>query len=177
LPQLRSKKMLYRTVLALYIAGANAFGGSTGASTPCPCVGTDDWMYQPTDPVRDPYYYPPRIGSYCREWDVEMPYCNVLGETPADWCSNPWCYVDADCALADVAAGSYFPPQAPYDSMTNYYSYSNCGAQDDYTGVGEGVALGTRRRRELATKTGATTAARKTGPTLFRRKLADKKAK
>merc|ERR1719163_280762 len=45
----------------------------------------------------------------------------------ADWCADPWCYIDlCSCDLSDPTNSNYFPAEL-------HYSYATCEAANRYT--------------------------------------------
>ncbi len=127
------------TVMALlHLPGALA-----GASPECPCV--NPWEDLPIDvggacaddPARsravlvegesvcvaDDYG-----ADECRAWDSDIPQCQR--NSPPEWCSNAWCYVNSSNCLRPNHEASSVPDVA----VT--YSYETCGNVDSYIDYG-----------------------------------------
>jgi hypothetical protein len=79
--------------------------------------------------------------------------CFDLTKTPpveletgqADWCTQPWCYVDpCACDQADITKSDYFP-------TTLHFSYATCGGKNTYSEFMNALdAVGTSSCTEVA---------------------------
>merc|ERR1712059_3953 len=118
----------FTTFTILCLAASVAGFGSVATDDACACTGNQG-------KTATQAYYSQDFGNECAAWDADMDYCQcdadglVDGQyCGADWCPLEWCYVDAACEGA--SKGSYLED---YDGPDLYYSYSACGASDEYT--------------------------------------------
>ena len=103
------------------ILSESGSGGAGGGG--CPCLSSSSTSLPNNNQVvlaGKTYDYPATYGlDTCKAHDEALaPYCS---ETPKpEWCSDSWCYVDADnCDDLVTTQSVYFPGLA--------YSYSTCG--------------------------------------------------
>ena len=103
------------------ILSESGSGGAGGGG--CPCLSSSSTSLPNNNQVvlaGKTYDYPATYGlDTCKAHDEALPpYCS---ETPKpEWCSDNWCYVDADnCDDLVTTQSVYFPGLA--------YSYSTCG--------------------------------------------------
>ena len=74
------------------------------------------------------HLYPYDYGAMCKA-HAEPGYSSCSGDNPADWCDDPWCYVDpCTCNGFALAASDYFEGSG----VSLFYSYAVCGSSDDY---------------------------------------------
>mmetsp|Transcript_57674 Transcript_57674/g.137197 ORF Transcript_57674/g.137197 Transcript_57674/m.137197 type:complete len:481 (-) Transcript_57674:115-1557(-) len=128
------------SIVASFLA-AEALEASV-ASPGCACISHGQLKWNGGSPELDANIsgtlvsYPTSYGNYCgKQPEPGAAECYDLTtgqELPAsqqaDWCNDPWCYVDpCTCPLGDLARSSYFP------GTELYYSYSNCGGVDTFS--------------------------------------------
>ena len=109
-------------LLATSFSDVRILSESDGAAG-CPCLSSSSTSLPNNNQVvlaGKTYDYPATYGlDTCKAHDEALaPYCS---ETPKpEWCSDSWCYVDADnCDDLVTTQSVYFPGLA--------YSYSTCG--------------------------------------------------
>jgi len=150
-----SSNNMMRTVVGLVsllaLANAEAHGGNV---TSCPCLGDKTKANLP-DPVDCDYtwaaegkcvetvnlkssftMYPANYGENCaKHKEPGQEDCFDLTKTPpvektegaADYCTQPWCYVDpCACDEVDITASGYFPQPL-------FFSYSTCGGKNTFS--------------------------------------------
>eukprot|EP00746_Dinoflagellata_sp_MGD_P147758 gnl/MRDRNA2_/MRDRNA2_80075_c0_seq1.p1 gnl/MRDRNA2_/MRDRNA2_80075_c0~~gnl/MRDRNA2_/MRDRNA2_80075_c0_seq1.p1 ORF type:complete len:1679 (+),score=385.09 gnl/MRDRNA2_/MRDRNA2_80075_c0_seq1:132-5168(+) len=80
--------------------------------------------------------YPGDYGESCAEHkEPGQEACFDISESPpteksdpAEWCTEPWCYIDpCNCDATDATGSDYFPGRLAY-------SYATCGAKNEYVG-------------------------------------------
>mmetsp|Transcript_23590 Transcript_23590/g.54512 ORF Transcript_23590/g.54512 Transcript_23590/m.54512 type:complete len:464 (-) Transcript_23590:74-1465(-) len=77
--------------------------------------------------------YPATYGEGCGvHLEPGQPACQET--PPADWCLQPWSYVNpCTCTASDITQATYFP------GSNLYYSYGACGGADTYSTTGAGL--------------------------------------
>jgi len=77
--------------------------------------------------------FPADTGAFCQSWEEDNhPDCK--GESPPDWCSQAWCYVDpCSCNLPTPPKTSSYLPDSNYQGKAVYFSYATCGGKDAWT--------------------------------------------
>lgn len=114
----------------------NAFVGErTSYGNPkCPCVGLDNIPGVTEMSVNGTTLaYPADTGARCAAWSDDRDK-ECQGNNKAKWCADSWCYVDPClCDLPVLPKKSTMLPEAAYQGMALYYSFSTCGAEDRWT--------------------------------------------
>jgi len=106
-------------------------------SKKCPCVGFDNITGETLATVGGKkVIYPADLGGSCEAWDTGVnPSCK--GDKPEPWCKEKWCYVDPRKCDIDVMPKmsppeTSYQPDARYQNLPLYYSYSTCGSKDSW---------------------------------------------
>jgi len=87
-----------------------------------------------TDADGNEHEYPTAYGTACIGWNETLPpFCGAGDGKPfddqPDFCNKPWCFInEKKCFKKDTQPSSYFPGTG----LT--YSYSQCNAEDTFTG-------------------------------------------
>lgn len=126
----------------------------TYGSSKCRCVGVEGLSGNTTVTIDDKKIdglYPNDLGSSCAAWD-EGKYpgsCDI--DTPEDWCSQPWCYVDVDnCVVDSGPYESYYLPDGGYHGGSLYYSYLTCDGTNTYDSLKHKAASPAVKERKAA---------------------------
>jgi len=95
----------------------------------CPCIGFGDVNGTLRIPVDGATLeYPGDLGSVCRPWHMDhLPEC--VGDNKAEWCNDPWCFVDVDRCTSVASRPSKYLPDAMWNGHKLYYSYETCGSK------------------------------------------------
>mmetsp|Transcript_29272 Transcript_29272/g.53955 ORF Transcript_29272/g.53955 Transcript_29272/m.53955 type:complete len:520 (+) Transcript_29272:85-1644(+) len=102
-----------------------------GLST-CRCIGIDRKGYLNLSMAGNVSQYPATVGSKCSAWD-NMTYAACKQDTPPEWCSKKWCYVDpCSCQLPD-AQPKQTVTTALFRGQLAYLSYATCGGEDNFS--------------------------------------------
>jgi hypothetical protein len=95
----------------------------------CPCIGTQG--NNPVESMSNALDGPWDFASTCAAWDGAMSYCAEGGSSfGADWCSDPFCYVDANRCDVPTYSSSYYEGQLTYSYKacdTSFYGNSWVG--------------------------------------------------
>lgn len=109
----------------------------------CPCIGfrgiEGDIMAKISG---SEVTYPADLGSSCTMWDEgRHPECQLGDDEDSNtlpaWCKSEWCYVDPrKCTIPIIPktapVDTAYMPDARYQQLPLYYSYSTCGAEDKW---------------------------------------------
>jgi len=101
----------------------------------CQCIGVAGRLGNVAVKIseKETVSYPIDAGATCKAWDMKT-HPDCLGDDPADWCNQVWCYVDpCSCAIAVSPKVSNYMKNATYSGRPVYYSYHTCGGNDTYT--------------------------------------------
>merc|ERR1740121_3196630 len=100
----------------------------------CPCVGFDNIKGETLAKIKKKEVkYPADLGGSCSAWDSGVnPECK--GDKPPAWCNEKWCYVDPRKCEIDVVPkmSESYQPDATFQNLPLYYSYSTCGSKDSW---------------------------------------------
>jgi len=112
----------------------------------CPCVGFDDIKGETVAKIEGKEVkFPADLGGSCEAWDDDVsPACK--GNETAAWCKEKWCYVDPRKCDIDVMPKmappeTSYQPEARYQNLPLYYSYSTCGSKDTWAANMSNVGL------------------------------------
>jgi len=102
----------------------------------CQCIGIEGIEGNLTGVVNGTEVtdlYPADVGSSCTAWDEGKYPGSCDTNSPEDWCSQPWCYVDqTNCVVSDGPYETEVLPNATFHGAVLYYSYVACGGQNTY---------------------------------------------
>lgn len=101
----------------------------------CRCVGLDKVTGEISiNAAGSQIAFPGDLGAHCEAWDDKRhPSCSDSDEG-ADWCKQPWCFVDpCRCSIPTLPKISSYMPNASFRGRTVYYSYATCGGTDTWT--------------------------------------------
>jgi len=124
----------------------------------CECIGIDGKEGSTVGTFKGgkTVSFPADVGNSCDAWDAgKNPAC--VGDSPPDWCTKKWCYVDpCTCSLSVPPKPSDMFPKATYHGRSLYYSYATCGAKDSYSGDSKTTKAKVLIEKECATPPAAT---------------------
>ena len=98
------------------------------AQSPCDCLG-DEANGLPPATFFTEAGYPGDYGSSCQVWDLEDPSCQE-GEANfgVDWCTEPWCYVGAEC---ETAYDTVFFAETEYKDTLKFDVITACASTEE----------------------------------------------
>mmetsp|Transcript_304 Transcript_304/g.642 ORF Transcript_304/g.642 Transcript_304/m.642 type:complete len:332 (+) Transcript_304:49-1044(+) len=100
----------------------------------CRCVGYDGTPGTVNVTIdKKELKYPADTGATCESWDAKR-HPDCVGDKPADWCKQEWCYVDpCECELDVPPKTSSYLPSGMVNGKPVYFSYATCGTSDSFS--------------------------------------------
>jgi len=94
--------------------------------------------------------FPADTGAFCQAWEEDRhPDCK--GDSPPDWCSQEWCYVDpCSCNMPTPPKTSSYVPDGNYQGRPVYFSYATCGGKDSWTAGNKEACVNQKTNEDCA---------------------------